>query len=144
MQIILGSITGRPKINDDRLLLEVAWRVHVAAVRGDNYSLREVVRKVLEDTFETRNFRRGEDSENSDVRRLVSRFEKEEQEWLARASSQDDFQRMDVFYLLNNICSALEQWNSYVGNSPTGNLPESHKILFDRGAVAPTMASRAK
>lgn len=145
MNMLRGAARGRPPKEDDALLSEIAWRVHVASFKRAAIPVRKHVRDaLLANGYQEDELKRSVDGENADVRRLVSRFEREKEEWLARVTSQNDFHRMDTFRFLGKIFDAFETWNAYVGTPPHNNFPEDHKILFDRSVIRPTMVSGSK
>lgn len=112
----LGAVTGRaqtgrPPVDDNDALLEVAWRYHVAryeAPRSGAVELREIVSAVVDEMFShvprDRNIER-----DSYIQKLEDKFNSDRDLLLARATLDDDWGRLDHVKKLKQAFNLLSQ-----------------------------------
>lgn len=134
---------GRPRSNDENLLLSIAWHYHCALVEGQEVDLSALIRRTLLDEGYSEDLvSRSEDGDNRHVRRLRSAFESQKEALLMRATHENDWERMRAFTMLHELFEILARWNSYVGDGARAKLPLNHKIEFDQAAIRPHMQTR--
>jgi hypothetical protein len=104
--------TGRRPNDDYDLLLEVAWQYFTRSFGGEErIDLAPIIRDCLasHSGATSTSHRRSIDGENSEVKRLKRKFEKQKDLLLVRVTAEMDPDRMDMVRAVRRIASALQR-----------------------------------
>jgi hypothetical protein len=97
---------GRASVDDYPVLLDIAWRYHRIHFRkpGNEIDLAPIIRASI-GSFP--NAPRSENAWDSRIRRMRRKFVAHKDVYLVRATSQDDWKRMDTLRILTSVAEQL-------------------------------------
>jgi hypothetical protein len=102
--------TGRPSVDDYDILMDIAWEYHSRQVRNQKINRSEIIRECYRRRHpDAPSLDRFPESENSEVKRIRNKFEKEEKLLLARVTSEMNEDRMYAVRAVTQIAQTLSK-----------------------------------
>lgn len=102
--------TGRPSVDDYDILLDAAWEYHSRQVEHQKINRSEIIRECYRRHHPNApSLDRSTDSENSEVKRIMNKFDKELPLLLARVTCEMNEERMDTVIAVEQIAQSLRK-----------------------------------
>lgn len=102
--------TGRPSVDDYDILLDIAWEYHSRQVRNQKINKSEIIKECYRRFYpNTPSLDRSPDAENSIVRRIMNKFDKDRPLLLARVTSEMNEARMNTVLAVRVIAQSLSE-----------------------------------